>query len=136
MIHLEIVTPEKKIFSDTVTDVYLPGTDGEIGVLSLHETLVTALAPGELRYSKDGKEHGLAISSGFAEISDNKLSVLTDTALCEDEIDEQVAEEAIKAAEEAMKNTCQNSDPQEYAHFQGLMAVNVAKLNYKRRRRS
>lgn len=135
MIHLEIVTPEKKIFSDTVTDVYLPGADGEIGVLSLHEALVTALAPGELRYTKEGKEHDMAIGSGFAEISNDKLSVLTDMALGEDEIDEKATEEAIQSAEESMKNIDQHQDPQEYAHIQGLMAANLAKLNYKRRRK-
>jgi len=66
MLHLEIVTPEKKIFSDTVTDVYLPGADGEMGVLQLHAALVTALQPGELRYQKDGTEHALAACGGEA----------------------------------------------------------------------
>jgi len=80
MLHLEIVTPEKKIFSDTVTDVYLPGADGEMGVLQLHAALVTALQPGELRYQKDGTEHALAIGSGFAEVTQDKVSVLTDSA--------------------------------------------------------
>ena len=135
MLHLEIVTPEKKVFSDTVKDVYLPGADGEIGILDLHEALVTALAPGELRYLKDGEEHDMAIGSGFAEITGEKVSVLTDMALGEDEIDEQAAEEAIKAAEEAIKNADQHKDPEEFAHLQGLMAANLAKLNYKRRRR-
>ena len=54
-LHLEIVTPEKKIFSDTVGNVYLPGADGELGILDGHAALVTALQPGELRYDKDGK---------------------------------------------------------------------------------
>lgn len=136
MIHLEIVTPEKIIFSDKVTEVYLPGADGEIGVLALHEALVTALAPGELRYSINGEQFDMAIGSGFAEVSADKLSVLTDMALGEEEIDEKAAEEAIKAAEEAIQNTDQNKDPQEYAHLQGLMAANLAKLNYKKRRRN
>ena len=136
MLHLEIVTPEKKIFSDKVTDVYLPGADGEIGVLSMHEAVVTALAPGELRYHKDGEEHDMAIGSGFAEITGDKVSVLTDTALGEDEIDEAAAEEAIKKAEEAIKNADQHKDPEEFAHLQGMLAANLAKLNYKRRRRN
>jgi len=136
MLHLEIVTPEKKIFSDTVADVYLPGADGEIGVLSLHEALVTALAPGELRYKKDGEQFDMAIGSGFAEITKEKVSVLTDMALGDDEIDEAAAEEAIQKAEEAIKNADQHSDPEEYAHLQGQLAANLAKLNYKRRRRN
>ena len=48
-LHLQIVTPEKKIFSDTVGNVYLPGADGELGILDGHAALVTALKPGELR---------------------------------------------------------------------------------------
>lgn len=135
MLHLEIVTPEKKIFSDTVKDVYLPGADGEIGVLSLHEALVTALAPGELRYLKDGQTHDMAIGSGFAEITSEKVSVLTDAALGEDEIDENAAEEAVKNAEQAIKDADQNKDPDEYAHLQGMLAMNLAKLNFKRRKR-
>ena len=136
MLHLEIVTPEKKIFSDTVKDVYLPGADGEIGVLSLHEALVTALAPGELRYLKDNETQELAIGSGFAEITSEKVSVLTDMALGDEEIDEAAAEEAIKKAEEAINSADQQADPEEYAHLQGMLAVNLAKLNFKRRRKN
>lgn len=135
MLHLEIVTPEKKIFSDTVKDIYLPGADGEIGVLSLHEALVTALAPGELRYEKDGVTHELAIGSGFAEITDEKVSVLTDMALGEDEIDEVAAEQAIKEAEESIAKIEIHEDPEEFAHLQSLIAAKVAMLNLKRRRR-
>ena len=51
-LHLEIVTPEKKVFSDTVEDVYVPGADGEMGILELHAALVTALKPGSLRYKQ------------------------------------------------------------------------------------
>ena len=135
MLHLEIVTPEKKIFSDTVKDIYLPGADGEIGVLSLHEALVTALAPGELRYEKDGVAHALAIGSGFAEVIDDKVSVLTDMALGEDEIDEVAAEEAIKEAEESIAKIEMHDDPEEFAHLQALIAAKVAMLNLKRRGR-
>ena len=96
MLQLEIVTPEKKIFSDTVIDVYLPGADGEMGVLELHAALITALQPGELRYQKDGETHALAIGSGFAEVTQEKVSVLTDSAFGDAEIDE-AAEEAAPA---------------------------------------
>ncbi|MEN9975734.1 MAG: synthase subunit epsilon, partial [Verrucomicrobiota bacterium] len=53
-LHLEIVTPEKKVFSGEVDNVYLPGEEGEIGVLPQHAGLVTALKPGELRTQHDG----------------------------------------------------------------------------------
>ena len=135
MLHLEIVTPEKKVFSDQVSDVYLPGLDGEIGVLDLHAALVTALAPGELRYEKDGTSHELAIGSGFAEVSDDKIIILTDIALGEEEIDEAAAQTAIERAEEQLKNIDHSENMEELAHLQGVIAMNLAKVNLKRKRR-
>lgn len=135
MLHLEIVTPEKKVLSEKVADVYLPGADGEIGVLDLHASLVTALASGELRYQKDGSTHELAIGSGFAEISDDKIIILTDMALGEEEIDEAATQAAIERAEEQLKNIDHNKNLEDFTHLQGLIAQNLAKLNLKRKRR-
>lgn len=134
MLLLEIVTPEKKIFSDTVSDVYLPGAEGEMGVLELHAALVTALQPGELRYDKDGQTHELAIGSGFAEVTQEKVSVLTDSAFGEDEIDEAAEEEAMKRAEEKLTEAS-DKDAEEAAHLQAMIATNAARLQLKRKRR-
>lgn len=134
MLHLEIVTPEKKIFSDTVEDVYLPGSEGEMGVLQLHAALVTSLAPGELRYRKDGKTVELAIGSGFAEVSGDKLTVLTDQALGEDEIDEAATEKAIARAEKALAGV-DVSDKDEQRHLQNVISANLAALQLRRKRR-
>lgn len=132
MLHLEIVTPEKKIFSDTVTDVYLPGADGEMGVLQLHAALVTALQPGELRYQKDGTEHALAIGSGFAEVTQDKVSVLTDSAFGDDEIDEAAEEEALQRAEEKLVEASK-SDAEAAAQLQDVIATTQARLRLKRK---
>jgi len=134
MLQLEIVTPEKKIFSDTVSDVYLPGADGEMGVLELHAALVTALKPGELRYEKDGKIEELAIGSGFAEVTQEKVSVLTDSAFGEDEIDEAAEEAAMKRAEEQLEKVSEE-DAEEAAHLQSVIAANAARLQLKRKHR-
>lgn len=135
MLHLEIVTPEQKVFSDKVVDVYLPTPDGEIGVLDLHTALVTSLAPGELRYQKDGGSHSLAIGSGFAEVTDNKVIILTDMALGEAEIDEAATQAAIERAQEQLKNIDHSDHLEELSHLQGVIAMNLAKLNLKRRHR-
>jgi F-type H+-transporting ATPase subunit epsilon len=135
MLHLEIVTPEKKIFSDTVEDVYLPGEEGEMGVLELHAALVTSLQAGELRYRKDGEVHELAIGNGFAEVTQQKVSVLTDTAAGEAEIDEAAMEAAIKSAEDALHVLKHDHDAEEIAHLQAMIAQSMAKLNLKRKRR-
>lgn len=135
MLHLEIVTPEKKIFSDTVEDVYLPGEEGEMGVLEMHAALVTALKAGELRYRKDGEVHELAIGGGFAEVTQEKVSVLTDMAMGESEIDEAAVEAAIKSAEDALHGLKHDHDAEEVAHLQAMIAQSMAKLNLKRKRR-
>ena len=132
-LHLEIVTPEKKIFSDTVENVYLPGADGEMGILPSHAGLVTALQPGELRYLHQGQIVTLAIGSGFAEISQSKAVVLTDMALGESEIDEQAAEDAIKRAEEKLQTIDHSMDAEEVAYLQGIIAKQAAALRFKRK---
>jgi F-type H+-transporting ATPase subunit epsilon len=135
MLHLEIVTPEKKIFSDTVEDVYLPGEEGEMGVLEMHAALVTSLQAGELRYRKDGQVHELAIGNGFAEVTQQKVSVLTDTAVGESEIDEAAVEAAIKSAEDALHGLKHDHDAEEVAHLQAMISQSMAKLKLKRKRR-
>ncbi|MGB2401782.1 MAG: ATP synthase F1 subunit epsilon [Akkermansiaceae bacterium] len=135
-LHLEIVTPEKKVFSDTVEDVYLPGEDGEMGVLEMHAALVTSLQAGELRYRKDGEVYELAVGGGFAEVTQEKVSVLTDTALGEDEIDEAAVEAAIKSAEDALHGLKHDENAEEIAHLQAMIAQSMAKLKLKRKRRN
>ncbi len=132
---LDIVTPEKKIFSDTVDNVYLPGADGEMGILPQHAGLVTALRPGELRYQFKGKTETLAIGSGFAEVTQTKVIVLTDSALGEAEIDEANVEEAIKRAEEKLATIDHNLSSEEVAYLQGVIAKSAAALTFKRKYR-
>lgn len=134
-LHLEIVTPEKKIFSDTVGNVYLPGANGEMGVLEGHAALVTALEPGELSYEKDGKIEFLAVGSGFAEVTQERVNILTDMALGEEEIDENSTEEAMKRAEEQLSSMSHDHDAEEMAHLQAAIAKATAQLNLKRRNR-
>ena len=133
--HLDIVTPEKKVFSDAVDNVYLPGTDGEIGVLPMHTGLVTALKPGELRYLHQGRVVTMAIGSGFAEITQTKVVVLTDMALGEAEIDELSAEEAIQRAKEKLHNIEHSMDGEDVAYLQGIISKSTAAIQFKRKHR-
>jgi F-type H+-transporting ATPase subunit epsilon len=131
-LQLDIVTPEKKVFSDTVDNVYLPGADGEMGVLPMHAGVVTALQPGELRYLHNGQVVTLAIGSGFAEITQTKVVVLTDMALGEGEIDEKSTEEAIQRAHEKLKTVDHSMDAEEVAYLQGVISRSSAALHFKR----
>ncbi|MDA7862005.1 ATP synthase F1 subunit epsilon [Akkermansiaceae bacterium] len=130
---LDIVTPEKTIFSDQVDDVYLPGSEGEMGVLSMHSAMVTPLQPGELRYLKDGKNEDLAIGEGFAEVTQEKVTVLTDLAVNDAEIDEAKVEEAMKRAQDALEGVADSQD--EMAALQVVIAKSEAMLRLKRKGR-
>ncbi len=129
---LEIVTPEAKTFSGDVSSVVLPGALGEMGVLPQHVPLMTKLLPGELRIMRDGVEERLAVGEGFVEITQETVSVLTDMAINESEIDESAAEEAIKRAQAAM-NDDQLGD-EDHAAMQAMMLKSLAQLKVKRRR--
>lgn len=132
-LQLDIVTPEKKVFSDMVDNVYLPGADGEMGVLPMHAGLVTALQAGEMRYLHNGQVVTIAIGSGFAEIHQEKVTVLTDMALGEAEIDESTTEEAIARAHEKLVSPEHSLDAEEVAYLQGIIAQSTAALHLKRK---
>lgn len=132
-LHLDIVTPEKKVFSAAVDNVYLPGVDGEMGVLPQHAGLLTGLDAGELRYLHQGQVVTLAIGAGFAEITQEKVVVLTDMALGESEIDEEATEEAIRRAQEELASPDHSLDCEEVAYLQGIIARSTAALKIKRK---
>ncbi len=86
-IELEIVTPERLAYSDTVDAVVLPGSEGELGVLPNHAPLVSMLGVGELRIRNDGQEESFAIVGGFLQVRPNKVVVMAETADLGSEID-------------------------------------------------
>ena len=131
-LRLEIVTPEAKAYSEDVEMVVLPGMDGELGVYPQHVPLLTTLKPGELRVFKSGKEISLAVGEGFAEITGDSISVLTDMALESTAIDEGAAEAAVARAQAAMK---EDLGSEEVAAVQASLQKALAQLNVKRRHR-
>ncbi|MEN8693328.1 MAG: ATP synthase F1 subunit epsilon [Akkermansiaceae bacterium] len=130
---LDIVTPEKTIFSDQVENVYLPGSEGEMGILAMHSAMVTPIAPGELRYLKDGTVEELAVGEGFVEVTQEKATVLTDLAVGDAEIDEAKVEEAMKRAQDALDGV--GDDVDEQMALQVLIAKSEAMLKLKRKSR-
>ena len=102
-IRLEIVTPEKMIFSDDVDVVLALGLEGQLGILPHHAPLMTILQPGDLVFRKAGKEEALTISGGFLEVRPDKVVVLADACERAEEIDVARAEAAKKRAGEALK---------------------------------
>ncbi len=95
---LEVVTPEKIVFSGKVDEVTLPGTEGEFGVLRGHEPFLTSVDIGELYFLAGGKKIYYAVNTGYAEVTGTKVTVLIETAERADAIDK---DRAVKAKENA-----------------------------------
>jgi len=102
-IRLEIVTPEKRAFSDDVDAVVLPGSEGELGILPHHAPLISMLGAGELRYRKDATEESFAIVGGFVQVLPDRVVVMAETADLAAEIDLERAQEARREAERALE---------------------------------
>ena len=131
---LEIVTPEARVYSDTIDSVVIPTVDGEIGVMPGHIPLLTQVDSGELRVTKGAETLLLAVSGGFAQILSDKVSVLAESAIEEQKIDEHAAETAMKRAEEALKAKAA-LDTAELERLEGVVSFSVAQLGLKRRRK-
>ena len=131
-LRLEITTPEAKVYSDDVEMVVVPGVEGELGILPHHIPLLTAIKPGELKVTKAGQSLYLAVGEGFAEVTLDAVSILTDMAIEEKAIDEAAAQEAVRRAEEAMRHPHINDE--EVASVQATLQKSLAQLHVKRRR--
>ncbi len=131
-LHLKIVTPEKLLLDEEVSQVNVSTEEGEIGILPNHANLMAKLEPGELVIKKNGKVDSLAIGDGFLQITDNILTIMTDLATYAMEIDERAVEEAKKRAEQALSQTLSD---EEYAETLANLEKSLAQLRVKRRHR-
>jgi len=132
--NIEIVTPEARVYEDTIDSVVMPTTSGEIDILPGHIPIVTEVKAGELVLTKSGTRQSLAISKGFAQCVGDKISILAEDAIHIDEIDESVVEEAQKRAENALATMEKMSD-EEVAMLETQIAYAKAQILVKRRRR-
>jgi F-type H+-transporting ATPase subunit epsilon len=108
-IHVDIVSAEEQIFSGPAEMVYAPAVMGEVGIAPRHTPLVSPLKPGEVRLDVGGgKEEFFFISGGILEVQPHVVTVLSDTAIRADDLDEAAAIEAKKRAEAALAD--QQSD--------------------------
>src|SRR3990167_5229930 len=130
MLHLKIVTPEKLLVDEEVSQVNAPTEEGEIGILPHHTRLMAKLEPGELVIKKGGKIDTLAVGDGFLQVADNVLTVMTDLATYAQDIDERAVEEAKKRAEQALEQTLSD---EEYAETLANLEKSLAQLRIKRR---
>ncbi|MFL5675193.1 MAG: F0F1 ATP synthase subunit epsilon [Chloroflexota bacterium] len=132
---LEIVTPERLAYSDTVDSVQLPGSEGELGVLPHHAPLVSMLGVGELRIRKGGAEESFAIAGGFLQVRPDRVVVMAETADLASEIDLEKAQEARREAERTLE-TAGPSDAGDLAAAraqlqQALLRIRVAERRHR-----
>ncbi len=131
-----IISPDDVVIDTAVEYVYLPGSQGEMGVLEHHTALITALQPGELRYKPvDGKEETIVVGTGFVQVNNDHVLMVTDLALNSGQIDENSVEEAIAAAQEALKQRALLSK-EEADRMEVNLTKQIVMLNFKRKQKS
>ena len=101
-IELEVVTPKEAVFHDFVDDVVVPGKQGEMDILPGHLPLLATLTVGEMRINEDGKERHFLIDQGYAEVVDDRVTVLTEACEGVDDIDIAAAKERLTRSREDM----------------------------------
>jgi F-type H+-transporting ATPase subunit epsilon len=129
---LEIVTPEAMVYSEDVDMVTLPGMEGQMGVQDQHVRLMTVLVPGELIVHKSGHDDFMAVGEGLVEITNERLSIVTNMAVAVDKIDEAAAEEARQRAAARLREKLSS---EEVAAVNASLARSLAQLHVKRRHR-
>jgi len=126
-IQVDVVSAEASIFEGQAEFVALPGESGELGIYPQHTPLITRIRPGAVRIKIAGQadEEFVFVAGGILEVQPNRVTVLADTAIRGQDLDEAKAEAAKKAAEEALANRSGDID---YAKAQAELATAVAEL--------
>ncbi|USP47602.1 F0F1 ATP synthase subunit epsilon [Alcaligenes faecalis] len=110
-LHVDVVSAEESIFAGEAKFVALPGEAGELGILPGHTPLISRIRPGTLKIvMDDGSEEHIFVAGGILEVQPGKVTVLSDTAIRAQDLDEAKALEARKHAEEALRNTKDKAD--------------------------
>lgn len=132
---LDIVTPEKNIYSGEILSLTAPTKTGEITILPEHINLLTQLVPGELVIKTDKATQYLGIAGGFLEIKSDNITILADFAVPSEDIAVEKAIEAQKRAEELKKRMSENLSDQDMAIAAGELRRSLMELHVANRRR-
>ena len=126
LLTLEIAAPTRLVVAETVHEVVIPGSQGYFGVLPGHAPLLSTLGIGELMYRKGHTQHHLALTGGFAEVRNDKVIILADTAERPEAIDRARAERARERAEQRLSGRSQ--DDIDFARASAALARALARL--------
>ena len=109
-LRLDIVTPDKVVLNAEVDYVGVCGVDGQFGLMPQHAPMLSALKVGDLYYRQGNETHWVFVSGGFAQISDNKVTILAESAELASDIDVERAQEAKARAEKYLENPTPDVD--------------------------
>lgn len=132
---LEVITPDKKILSEEIDGLNVNTPNGHIGILPHHVHFVTKVIPGEMTVKIKGKEKYYAITGGFLEVNEDKVTILADYAVESEKIEVEKALEAKKRAEEILKKTKEKVSDRDFAFAQAELRRAVMELHVANRRR-
>ena len=125
-IELEIVTPDRKVLSEEVDYVGAPGALGEFGIMANHIPFLSALGIGNLYYKKDGKYFYVFVAGGFAEVSNDRMTVLAEVAEIASEID---VDRAAKAQDKAQATLAKAQEKMDYARGQAALKRAISRIS-------
>lgn len=134
-LHLEVITPERRVYEDEVDMVVAPASEGYVGILPHHAPFFTTLGPGEFRVKKAGVEETLAVFGGFMDVRGDRVVVLTDAAEHAEEIDAQRAQEAREQAQRVLAAGALSAADEQRARAALQQALVRLRVSESRRRR-
>ena len=136
-IHVDVVSAEESIFSGEARFVALPGEAGELGIYPKHTPLITRIRPGAVRIKVAGQaeDEFVFVAGGILEVQPDVVTVLADTAIRGQDLDESKAAEAKKSAEEAMVNAKSDLDLARAQSELSVMAAQLAAIQRLRHKR-
>jgi F-type H+-transporting ATPase subunit epsilon len=132
---LEIITPEKVVYKEEVDEIIAPTVNGEIAILPNHVNLLTQINPGELIIKKGDHQQSLAITGGFLEVQNNKISIIAEYAVKAQDIETGRAMEAKKRAEKVMSEKSTDNELR-IAQAEMIKAILELKVATKHKKRA
>lgn len=132
---LEIITPEKTVLREEVTEVLAPTKTGQIGILPHHANIITQLSEGELIMRNKNQEKIFAVTGGFLQVHKNTITVVADYAAHAEEIDVEKAIAAQKRAEEVLKKGREQVSERDFAIASADLRKSILELNVANRRK-
>lgn len=125
-LQLDVVTPERRVLSESVNSVTIPARNGEMQILPGHAALISELQSGVLTYNQDGTNSQMHVSGGFTEVNHDRVSVLAQIAERPEEIDIERARRAKELAEKRLSG--QSGDEIDIDRARAKLLRNLTRL--------